>query len=135
VLGTYEAERGEIDKAVLHLQQAHELSPQLYAVANNLAWVLSETTPPQLDRALALINAALEIHPDMPEMLDTRGQILTKKGEWRAALRDLEAALPTLKGDKRLHEALAECYRKLGSAELAEQHAVIATRLASQEKE
>ncbi len=130
-LGTHEAERGRIEQAVLHLQQAHELNPQLYAVANNLAWVFSEAKPPQIDRALALINTALEIHPDMPEMLDTRGNILVKKGDYRAALRDLEAALPSLRGNRRTHEALAECYRNLGSAELAEQHAAIARRLAT----
>lgn len=134
ILGTYEGERGRLEQATMHMQSAYELDPNVFIVANNLAWFLSEANPPQLDKALALIHAAMKIQPDRPEMLDTRGQILAKKGEWRFALRDLEAALPSMRDNRRLHETLSLCYRNLGSNDLAQKHAQIAATLAKNEE-
>ena len=71
---------------------------------------------------MGLINAALEKQPDNPSFLDTRGNILVMKKEWRAALTDLEKALKGVKAKKPVHKQLALVYTELGMQEMANIH-------------
>ncbi len=121
-LGIDAWEQGRRAAARSHWEHALRLSPRFAAVANNLAWLLAHEEPPELDRALQLINLALDRRPNDPMYRDTRGRILLKMGRWDDALADLETALagnPTLPG---LHGALAEAYDHLGDPAMAAEH-------------
>jgi tetratricopeptide (TPR) repeat protein len=129
LLGTDAAERGEQDVALQHLEQACRIDPNMQFAANNLAWELAHSDPPELDRALALINVVVERDPNLGYYRDTRGQILAKLGRWDEALIDLEAALPQLPGNLQLRETLVQAYSKLGMPEVAEEHRRIAAEM------
>jgi tetratricopeptide (TPR) repeat protein len=119
-----EARGGDrMDEARRHFERAFELAPQAPLVLNNMAWVLSLADPPDLPRALDLIETALKQAPGQLNFRETRGQILAKMGKWKEALPDLEAALPALRGNKELHTTLAKVYEELGMKEMAKEHA------------
>lgn len=121
-LGMDAWEQSNQDEALLHLEQAYQLAPQLGVVANNLAWVLANAQPPDLPRALILCNSLLERWPEEPMYRDTRGQIHLKMGHWKEALADLEIALRRRPNDVALHRSLAETYRHLDMPEMAAEH-------------
>ena len=51
-----------------------------------------------------------------------RGDLLHKLGRYQEAVQDLEFALPLLPDPSRIHQGLAEAYRRQGLKVLAEQH-------------
>ncbi|HJN09212.1 MAG TPA: tetratricopeptide repeat protein [Pirellulaceae bacterium] len=122
ILGTQSVAKGDMKAAALHFEQAHELNPKMPVLLNNFAWLLASQDEPELDRALELVNRALKIQPAEPRIRETRGQIYAKQGHWRKALSDLEFALPTMVGNRELHQTLATVYHNLGDAELAVEH-------------
>lgn len=122
ILGVAANQQGRDDEARLHWEQAFRLDPGMGVVANNLAWLLAHQDPPDLDRALELVNLALEKQPKKAAFLGTRGIVLMKMERWSEALTDLEAELAENPKSEKLHRALAEVYDHLGSAGLASQH-------------
>lgn len=121
-LGMDAWEQGKTAGALVHLEQAYQLAPSMGVVANNLAWVLASAQPPDLKRALALMNSVLERWPNEPMFRDTRGLVLAKMGRWKEALTDLQAALPGYPKSAGLHRRLAEAYDRLGATDMAAQH-------------
>jgi tetratricopeptide (TPR) repeat protein len=121
-LGVDAWRRNQLKEAEQHLSRAFALSPQLPQVANNLAWIMAHKEQPDLSRALEVIDAVLSKYPRNAHFRDTRGQILALQGKWKEAVDDLEAALPQLTSRKETHRALAESYKHLGLAELAQEH-------------
>src|SRR5262249_52502651 len=71
-LGLDAWQRGKTDEARLHWERAHQLAPQVGVIANNLALVLAQGQPPDLPRALELVNLALEHSPNQANFRDTR---------------------------------------------------------------
>jgi tetratricopeptide (TPR) repeat protein len=128
VLGTDALEQGKLPLARQHLEQAYRLDPRRIEIANNFAWVLGQVEPPELDRALRVVNEALERFPNQANLRDTRGRLYHKQKKWKEALADLEAVLPLFRGNPGLHQALADCYDQLGQKDLAAEH----KRLAAQ---
>jgi len=122
ILGTEAWLRGQPDRARLHLRQAYALDPRMADAANNLAYVLAHSDPPDLQSALELIN-----DPNNPEYRDTRGKILARLRRWKDALADLEFALKFRPADPELHIALAEVYDNLGMKHIADNHRQLAT--------
>lgn len=82
-------------------------------VSNNLAWALAHFPPVDLDRALALIDAAIAQDND-PRYRGTRGHILAKMGRHKEAVADLEIAKAAHPNDPRLFEQLSESCEKIG---------------------
>jgi tetratricopeptide (TPR) repeat protein len=121
-LGVVALRRGRSDEARLHWEQANKLSPEMPAVANNLAMLLATAKEPDLPRALGLVELALERSPKDPNFRHTRGSILLKMGRHKEALDDLEAALPHYPNSPKLHAQLAEVYEHLGVPEQAAEH-------------
>lgn len=111
--------RGDRAAELVHLEQAFRLDPRTGAIANNLAWVLSQPPAPDLPRALTLVNVALEREPGNPTYLDTRGRIYLALGRWPDALADLGAVHAKAPDTPGLGDALAEAYERLGQADLA----------------
>ena len=121
-LGLAAWERDEPGQARLHLEQAARLAPQMPIVANNLAWVLAHSEPPDLSRGLKLIDQAIERWPDQPQCRGTRGSILARMQRWQEALPDLEAGLRARPDDNDLHRELATTYENLGEPDMAAAH-------------
>ena len=86
-------------------------------VANNLAWLLAFYKPVDLDRAMMLVEKALE-KEDKPAYHGTKGHILRKMGRYGEALKELERVQGVFQQDGKqtleLYRALADCYEKLG---------------------
>lgn len=89
---------------------------------NNYGLVLAEGDDPQLDKALAAVNKALDISPEEHRFRETRGQILIKLQQWQEAIDDLEFALNGLPNLSVIHKSLSVAYAALGQDELAKLH-------------
>ena len=133
ILGTSAAAKGDHALASLHLEQAHRLDPRLSVATNNLAYVLAHADPPQTERALQLIEAALQAIPNHPEYHETRGQILLQLGRPKDAIQDLELALKAIPVTRRggVHDGLARAYEALGDRDLAQRHRKLADEIKS----
>jgi tetratricopeptide (TPR) repeat protein len=122
ILGTTAAQHGRQNAAKLHLEQAYRMDPEMPVVLNNLAWHLTTSQPPDLDRAIQLVDAAIDAWPKHPEFRATRGHVLVGLERWQDALVDLEIALRDLGERDDLHESLATAYSQLGDEEQAQKH-------------
>jgi tetratricopeptide (TPR) repeat protein len=114
--------RGNLAESRVHFEEADRISPGAPLIVNNLAWVMAHGNPPELRRALKLVELALERSPNVPTYRGTRGVILAKLERWRDALPDLEAALADSADNAELHTTLASTYEALGDKELAARH-------------
>ena len=135
VIGTHAFSQGEVAKGRKHLELAYRREPQTPAIANNLAWVLANSETPGLQRALDLVQAALQKDPHNTQFLDTRGHIYLKMRRWQEATIDLARVLKAQPRKRELHEALAQTYRHLQMDDLAERHEQLAEGLKSAEAE
>lgn len=129
-LGTRAITRGDVDRGVLHLEQAQQRNPRTPEVMNNLAWGLAHRDPPDLERALRLAESAEQMS-DHPEIHDTLGTILAKMGRTREAITQLETALRKLPPRASIHRALSDLYQELGNQPLADEHTKLADQLES----
>ena len=98
VLGLNASRQGDMQAAIMHYELAHDASPETPVTLNNLAYTISRSKNPDLERALGLINQAIELDAEVPDFFDTRGEILMRMGRWPQAITDLEAALRKLPG-------------------------------------
>ena len=122
VLASNAAAENDLRKAKMHLELAHDASPNLPIVLNNLAFVIASEDEPDLDRALALANQAISLSPSTSNFYDTRGSIHTKLGRWKDAIGDLEKALKSIPNRPSIHRKLAACYEAMGDSDLAGLH-------------
>lgn len=115
---------GDLKNSIWHTEKALEINPGLLDVANNVAWLVSQQEDGDLDRALKLINVAVEKRPDVVNYRDTKGSILMKMKRWEEALVEMETILPRTSGEarKELHQRLAIVYAELGKDSLARMH-------------
>ncbi len=123
ILGADAFEHRRPDEARIHWEQAIKLSPTFTYVANNLAWIQSESEKPDLEAALGLVDLALKQQPQVPQFHGTRGHVLKKLGRHQEALEELEKALVgTNKESYEVHRDLAETYEALGLKDQAKVH-------------
>lgn len=122
LLGTIEGQEGNNEAAIRHLSLAYAIDESSLIVINNLAWYLSHSPQPDLPKALELIELVLSKWPEVPEYVDTRGEIYLLMGDYDKAFRDLQFSLTARKFDPRVHESLATIYEKRGLPELAKKH-------------
>jgi tetratricopeptide (TPR) repeat protein len=129
-LGTRAMMRGDLEQGLVHLEQALERNARVPEVLNNLAWGLAHREPPDLPRALQLVETAQTL-ANHPETYDTMGTILAKMGRPREAVTQLENALRVLPPRAEIHRKLCELYGQLGNEQLAAQHQQLAEKLES----
>ena len=116
--------------ALFHFERATEIRSDAAVILNNLAWLIShDEVTPDFDRAMALINSALEQTPEDPRFLDTRGTIYFLTKNWKPALTDLERALSGVRDKRAVHDKLAIIYQELGMKEISEQHKLLSQQL------
>ncbi|MCR9200668.1 MAG: tetratricopeptide repeat protein [Planctomycetaceae bacterium] len=121
-LGNLSWLEGDRETASFHFELAVSIRKDMAIVLNNLAWLISHDDPPDLPRALAFVESALEQAPGRPEFLDTRGTIYMKMGNNKKAIIDLEAALPQMPDREKpdILNRLAEIYEALKMHEIAD---------------
>jgi tetratricopeptide (TPR) repeat protein len=110
---------GRPEEASHDFDQAFRNNSEMVVLANELARELAATEPTDRNTALAMIDAAIDIWPNLLRLRDTRGHILAKLARWKEAFVDLEAALPALTDKEPTYRTLAESCEHLGMAELA----------------
>jgi tetratricopeptide (TPR) repeat protein len=115
-------QRGEDAAAKVHLEQALAQRPDMLAVLNNLAWVSAFKEPVNLERADTLIDQALQIAPQHPEVRETRGAIYLKQKKYSQAIAALEPLLRVFPKRKELRLWIAEAYTELGDTSMAERY-------------
>jgi Flp pilus assembly protein TadD len=95
--------------------------PDFWPAANDLANLLCDrgTTKAELDKALALAQNALEIHPGEPVLLDTLGWIQYRKGDLERALANLERAQAKLPDHPEINYHLGMAYLSAGKRDQA----------------
>jgi Tfp pilus assembly protein PilF len=126
VLGTIATDTQQHELAAAYFRRGRALAPAMPELANNLAWSLMHTDPPQLEQALELAREAVERgSPDprnMAEFRNTYGMILCRLGHWQEAIAQLELASKTIPPGADVHVALAEAYENLGMPDTAAVH-------------
>ena len=85
------SKRGNYPLAILYLEKAIELNPNLKEAYNNLGRILNDLERP--DEALKHLEKALKIDPNYVSALINKGITLAKLGRFNEALRDFERAL------------------------------------------
>jgi len=123
--GVYE-QKHDLQDARSSYEKALELKPDDPAVANNLAYLLLETNG-NLDLALRLAQSARRAMPQSPEVADTLGLALYRKGVYEAAITMFEEAIKLSAKNKEAESAtyhyhLGEAYEKDAKPALARQH-------------
>ena len=118
----------EYEQARQHMETAFEISPkEMVVVANNLAWILTEAEPPELDRAYELSKRAVQARPKDGRIRHTLAHILKEQGKTdpsklEQALIEYKRALPSVTDPAETHLEIAKILEKQGEPELAEEH-------------
>jgi tetratricopeptide (TPR) repeat protein len=110
------------EKAQYHLELAHQIEPKFVIVLNNLAWMLAHQEKPDLERALKLVNTALDASPEDGRYRDTRGSIYMKMEQYQDAIADFEASLDDVEDQVPVRKKLVAAYNSLGLTEEAAAH-------------
>jgi len=96
-------------------------SPDNALLLNNFSYSLAQRDL-ELDKALKMVNRALEIDPENGAYLDTKGWILYKKGNFREALRYIQQALDSREESAEVLEHMGDVYYQLGQLEEAKNY-------------
>ena len=129
LVGTRSLQAGDLEGAIVQLELALQANPHLPLVLNNLAWALAHREPPDLERALRLIDTAVPLS-DHPCLRGTRAVILAAMGRSAEAIRELEDVLRRHPEPAWVHGILADLYRQAGVEDLAELHRQLAAPVA-----
>ncbi|HKW98507.1 MAG TPA: tetratricopeptide repeat protein [Bryobacteraceae bacterium] len=126
LLGNVEDLAGNRAKALELYRKVLAADPNNALALNNVAFLLADFAQ-QPDEALKFAQRAKEMAPDDPEIEDTLGWVLCRKGMYDIALRHLQAAAE--KGSTAQREFhLATAYYKLGNRQRSEQALQLALR-------
>jgi Tfp pilus assembly protein PilF len=117
-------DQGKSTEAREKLQEAVDAFPDHGLSLNNLAWLLGNQEPRDLEKAKALARRAVASDPRMGTFHDTLGTIFLELKDWRAAIQELELALAQtpIEARSKIHAKLAIGYEAVGEASLATMH-------------
>jgi Flp pilus assembly protein TadD len=90
-LGNALLQKGKVDEAITHFQQALQLKPDSAEVHNNLGSALAQKG--SLDEAIPHFQKALEIRPDYGEACYNLGTALLQRGDVNEAIARYQTAL------------------------------------------
>lgn len=99
------------------------------AILNNLAIAVLRGKLDTPQRALLLVNEALKLLPNNPELLSTRGEIHVALKLWQNAREDLELSLAARGGRPKVHRLLEQAFRGLLDETNADAHRTMAEAL------
>jgi tetratricopeptide (TPR) repeat protein len=125
---------GEWQKAISSYERTVRLGEPTGVAANNLAFLYADHGA-QLDRALALAQAAAQLSPNSPAVLDTLGYVHLRRHEYSEAVKQLETAdrLAKVEGGQgelrlQIRKHLHDAYLSAGQTEAAQQVAMLIGR-------
>ena len=90
-LGTIYLRRGQLERALVHLQQAVQLSPDYAQIQNNLGIALARLN--RQDEAVSHFDAALRLRPNYGEAHWNLARVLEQQGKLDEAIVQLRAAM------------------------------------------
>lgn len=130
LLGMHALLMKRYDKAINWLElansQARSRNPQ---ILNNLATAIVRGRPGDASKALQMANQTLELIPDHPDALSTRGEVYVALEKWNEAVADLTASLDLRPKNPIVHRLLEKAYAGLNDASMAQEHATRAKAL------
>jgi tetratricopeptide (TPR) repeat protein len=91
-LAVLEQVKGLYRESATLYQQVLVLEPANLVALNNLAWILCERQN-EYEQALELVQRGLEMEPDYVDMIDTRGVIFHRLGQYDKAVADFKKCL------------------------------------------
>ena len=117
LLGNAYYGRNDLKKAQIHWQLAIGQDPDFVLAMNNLAMALALKKEPDFDRAIELVDRALVIAKDNPEILDSKGEILALMNKHLEAIPYFENAIRLGPYRMSTREKLARSYEAAGLLE------------------
>jgi tetratricopeptide (TPR) repeat protein len=121
-LGTDAVVKQDFGRARTLLQRAVNKNPDDHVAWNNLAYLLQQAYPDEINEALRASTRSVELAPDNFDARETRGMIYVRLNRWSEAITDLEIAINGIPGSKEIHQALAKAYQETGNVTLAKIH-------------
>jgi tetratricopeptide (TPR) repeat protein len=115
------------DEAVQLNRRILDLDPNSAVAMNNLAWILCEVDGSEsaLEQALRLAQDGLRMSPEYADLIDTRGLIYYRLGEYAKAVEDFQMCLPQFRAGSAAavscHINLARAYGAMGRKTQASQ--------------
>ncbi|MFZ2147116.1 MAG: tetratricopeptide repeat protein [Sedimentisphaerales bacterium] len=116
---------GRPDEVVLLYQRVLQLEPDNLIVINNLAWIMCEEQD-KFQQALELAQKGLKIAPNYIDLIDTRGVVYYRLGEFNKAVEDFTTCIKLYPNEapafiaSRFH--LARAFAGLGQRNKAVEH-------------
>ena len=98
-------------------------------ILNNLSLTIIRSKSPDFEKALFLINQALQKSPENGDLLATRGECFVKQENWEDALRDLVRAVQSRRDNPEIHRLLQATYNALSDVPMAQTHGRLAENL------
>ncbi|MCY2976320.1 MAG: hypothetical protein NTW52_16820 [Planctomycetota bacterium] len=114
LLGNAYYGRKDLEKAQIHWELALGQDPNFVLAMNNLAMGLALKEKPNFDRAMELVDRALVISKDNPEVLDSKGEILALMSKHLEAIPFFENAISLGPYRMLTREKLARSYEAAG---------------------
>jgi tetratricopeptide (TPR) repeat protein len=108
-LATVEEKSREFERAESILARLHKNNPDDAAVCNFYGYLLAEMGK-DLELAETLVRQALAKEPENGFYIDSLGWVLYKKGDYRAAAKELERAVAKVGEDAVILEHLGDAY-------------------------
>ncbi|MCK5452998.1 MAG: tetratricopeptide repeat protein, partial [Calditrichia bacterium] len=99
-------------------KEALDKNPRNALLLNNYSYSLAQRDL-QLERALEMVDRALEVDPDNGAYLDTKGWIYFKMGKFEDAQRFIQKALDSREESAEVLEHMGDIYYQLGQLEEA----------------
>ncbi len=117
-------EEDDYAKALPYAEKSFELAPKSPFVIINFAWCLSKVSPPNMNRALEVIETIPPGFKSNPIVQRTRGRILVRLGRHEEGIEELRKALPSIQPEEQMeaHNLMADAHEALGNFELATEH-------------
>lgn len=106
--------QGRYADAEAVFRAVHERDRTKSAPLNNLAWLLAVRGDGRGPEALSLVQKAIELDGERPELLDTRGVVHLANGQAALAVQDLEDAVVAAPSSAEMRYHLARAYLTAG---------------------
>jgi len=119
-LGDALRQKGMVDEAITHFQEALQIKPGDAEIHNNLGNALLQKG--EVDEAMVQYQKALQIKPDDAEIHCDLGNALLQKGEVDEAIAHYQKALQIKPGGAEIHNSLANALLQKGEADEAIAH-------------
>jgi predicted Zn-dependent protease len=119
-LGVIRIRQGQFDEAETLLRRLLSRNPANSEALNNLAWLLALRDHTKAAEAIALVDRAVAIVGEAPDLADTRAVARIQLGQFDRALTDLQVIRRQSPGNPSFALHLAWAYHAMGQSEQAQ---------------